>query len=744
MKDVIPYPGRIPIEVTLSADLINRYIVDSPPEVTAQIAASRLEEINVLLRTSRITGLAFDPESAINILLDMAREIRWFDGALLYLVHPDQQGILAAFSRGFEDVPLPEDALSTGNHFLRWTMEHEASFLVPSRDGDEATAGTLKQYGSRSFLSVPCFTGSRLAGALQLFSRQAGFFHPDDVRLFLILSQQAEKAITALLRSHHAVDEADVRSWKQVEHDYLTRELKREHGRSRRSGAPVSMLLSSLMPPDGSDLSFSTMEIENLMRQLNQQLTGRLRPGDLVARYDTGEIVVLLPETSGTHARRVARRLRRTIRYELGVGDPPVRPLLTSVSMPLQANGHQPDLSVVERLRPPLLEQQRRLWSRHSGVLPPRPAEPASRLHQEQQHLFRPDLEKMELASNASFKIDRLLDLLLLVGMESLGAERGSLVIQTRQGQRRNLLKLQSARGMNMTEDPSEVVLDPDEGLLGHILEEKLPLFTEDVRRDFPRLTGQANRNYTNRSCLCVPVVNRGQVLGVFSYTNRKHGLDPFGQPDLDRVKPLIDSAAAIISEGLRFDSLQQDFISLASLSLVRMAEVQLPWRDGHAQRVSTYSLEIGRHLGLPDKELTALEQSAMLHDIGMIGIHPQILAQEHRFNRFDLEIIKSHTSLGWKLLQALPFGRTERDVVLHHHEKIDGSGYPDGLKGTHIPVTARIVAAADIFDALTSHRPHRPAMTPAEALQEISAMAGTHLDPEITAVMPDIIRHHV
>ncbi len=744
MNEVIPYLGRLPIEVTLSADSIKRYIVDSPPEVTAQIAAGRLEEINVLLRTSRITGLAVDPESAINILLDMAREIRWFDGALLYLVDPDRKGILAAFSRGFEDLPLPEDALSAGNHFLQWTLDHEASFLVPSRDGDEATSGTLKQYGSRSFLSVPCFTDTRLAGALQLFSRQADFFHPDDVRLFLILSQQAEKAVTALLRDHEAVDDADVRPWKRIEHDYLTRELKREHGRARRSGSPVSLLLASLMPPDDAVLSYTSMDIENLMRQFNQQLTGRLRPGDLVARYDTGEMVVLLPETSGTHARRVARRLRRTIRHELGIGDPPVRPLLTSVSMPLPANGQQPDLSVVEHLRPPLLEQQRRLWSIHSGSLPPRPAEPPSRLHREQRHLFRPDLEKMELAANASFKVDRLLDLLLLVGMESLGAERGSLVLQTRQGPRRNLLKLQASRGMQMTEDPSEVDLDPNEGLLGHILEEKLPLFTEDVRRDFPRLTGQGNRNYTNRSCLCVPVVNRGQVLGVFNYTNRKHGLDPFGKADLDRVKPLIDSAAAIISEGLRFDSLQQDFISLASLSLVRMAEVQLPWRDGHAQRVSTYSLEIGRHLGLPERELTALEQSAMLHDIGMIGIHPQVLAQEHRFNRFDLEIIKSHTSLGWKLLQALPFGRTERDVVLHHHEKLDGSGYPDGLKGTHIPVTARIVAAADIFDALTSHRPHRPAMTPAEALQEISTMAGSHLDPEITAVMPQIIRHQI
>jgi GGDEF domain-containing protein/GAF domain-containing protein len=728
----------------LSSESVLRYIVDSPPEVTAQIAAGRLDEINVLLRASRIPGLDSDPESAINTLLDMARDIRYFDGALLYVVHPGQQKILSVFSKGFEDLPLPEDALSAGNHFLQWTLDHEASFLVPSRDGTEATADTLKQYGSRSFLSVPCFSGHTLVGALQLFSRQAGFFHPDDVRLYLILSQQGEKAVSALLCSHDDVDETAVRSWRKVEHDYLCRELRREHGRARRSGSPVSMLLTSLMPPVETDLAFSHLELENLMRQFSQQLTDRLRPGDLVARYDTGEMVVLLPETSGTHASRVARRLRRTIRYELGVGDPPIRPLLTSVSMPLPSNGSQPDLSVVEHLRSPLLEQQRRLWSSHSAIMPPRSPEPVSALHNEQRHLFRPDLEKMELASNASFDVNRLLDLLLLVGMESLGAERGSLVLQTRQGPRRNLLKLQSARGLQMKEDPGEVVLNPSEGLLGHILEEKLPLFTADVRRDFPRLTGRPDRNYTNRSCLCVPVVNRGQVLGVFSYSNRKHGMDPFDKIDLERVKPLIDSAAAIISEGQRFDSLQQDFISLASLSLVRMAEVQLPWRDGHAQRVSTYSLEIGRHLGFPEKDLTALEQSAMLHDIGMIGIHPQVLAQEHRFNRHDLEIIKSHTALGWKLLKALPFGRTERDVVLHHHEKVDGSGYPDGLKGTHIPITARIVAAADIFDALTSQRPHRPAMTPAEALQEISAMAGTHLDPRITAVMPEIIRHHV
>jgi len=728
----------------LSTDLISRYIVDSPPEVTPNIAAGRLDEINVLLRAGQVQGLDSAPEQAIETLLTMARDIRDYDGALLYLVHPERRELLAAFSKGFEDLPRPEEALTAGNSFLLWTLDHDASFLVPTQDGDEETAKTLKRFGSRSFLSVPCHAGNRVVGALQLFSRQAGFFHPDDVRLFLILCGHAEKAVEALLGSRDTIDVEGSRSWQRMEHEYLTRELKREHGRSRRSGHPVSLLLTSLMPPEEVNPAFNHHEMESLMRQFARQLNGKLRPGDLVARYGTGEMVVLLPETSATHARRVARRLRRTIRHELAVGDPPVRPLLTSVSMPLPANGSQPELSVVEQLRTPLLEQQRRLMGSPTGPLQPRPPDPPSRLFQEQRHLFRPDLEKMQLAANASFSVDRLLDLLLLVGMESLGAERGSLVLQTRQGPRRNLVKIQASRGLNLTEDPSEMDLSPQEGLLGHIFEEKLPLFTDDVRRDFPRLTGQPNRHYTDRSCLCVPVVNRGQVLGVFSYANRKKGLHSFGKSDLDRVKPLTDSAAAIISEGLRFDSLQQDFISLAALSMVRMSEVQVPWRDGHAQRVSTYALEIGRHLGLPEKELNALEQSAMLHDIGMIGIHPQVLSQEHRFSWQDLEIIKSHTALGWKLLQSLPFGRTERDVVLHHHERMDGTGYPDGLKGARIPATARIVAAADIFDALTSSRPHRPAMTPAEALKEIADMAGSHLDPEITAVMPEIIRHHL
>lgn len=728
----------------MSTDLISRYIVERPPEVTPDIAAGRLDEINVLLRAGLVQGRDSTPEETIDTLLSMARDIRDYDGALLFLVHPERRELLAAFSRGFEDLPRPEEALTAGNSFLLWTLDHDASFLVPTRDGDEETTATLKRYGSRSFLSVPCHAGNRVVGALQLFSRQAGFFHPDDVGLFLILCRHAEKAVETLLGSRGELETVEQRSWRRMEHEYLSRELKREHGRSRRSGRPVSLLLTSLMPPEGANLSFNHHEMESLMRQFAHQLTGKLRPGDLVARYDTGEMVVLLPETSATHARRVARRLRRTIRHELVVGEPPVRPLLTSVSMSLPANGGHPDLAVVEQLRTPLIEQQRRLLGSQAGPLQPPPPEPPSRLYREQRHLFRPDLEKMQLAANASFSVDRLLDLLLLVGMESLGAERGSLVLQTRQGPRRSQLRLQASRGLNLTEDPSEIELPPHEGLLGHIIEEKLPLFTDDVRRDFPRLTGQPNRHYTDRSCLCVPVVNRGQVLGVFSYANRKKGLPPFNKPDLDRVKPLIDSAAAIISEGLRFDSLQQDFISLAALSMVRMSEVQVPWRDGHAQRVSTYALEIGRHLGLPERELSALEQSAMLHDIGMIGIHPQVLAQEYRYSWQDLEIIKSHTALGWKLLQSLPFGRTERDVVLHHHEWMDGTGYPDGLEGPRIPSTARIVAAADVFDALTSDRPHRPALTPADALREIAAIAGSHLDPEITAVMPEIIRHHL
>lgn len=153
---------------------------------------------------------------------------------------------------------------------------------------------------------------------------------------------------------------------------------------------------------------------------------------------------------------------------------------------------------------------------------------------------------------------------------------------------------------------------------------------------------------------------------------------------------------------------------------------------EGHSQRVTKLALAIGAELKLSVAELTNLERGALLHDVGKIGVSDNILRKAGPLTKAERELMNRHPQLGYDMLKAIPFLREALPVVLHHQERWDGSGYPEGLRGEDIPLGARIFAVADTYDAMTSTRPYRQAMTHEQALQEIRACSGTQFDPRV------------
>jgi response regulator RpfG family c-di-GMP phosphodiesterase len=152
----------------------------------------------------------------------------------------------------------------------------------------------------------------------------------------------------------------------------------------------------------------------------------------------------------------------------------------------------------------------------------------------------------------------------------------------------------------------------------------------------------------------------------------------------------------------------------------------------GHSDRVVAYSLRLGRELGLSHKDLIALEQGALLHDIGKIGVRDSILLKTGALTGPEWEEMREHINHGLRIIEGIDFLRGAAPVVGEHHEKYDGSGYPLGLCGEKIHVHARIFAVADAFDAITSDRPYRHSSSYADARREIIASSGIHFDPVV------------
>jgi len=151
---------------------------------------------------------------------------------------------------------------------------------------------------------------------------------------------------------------------------------------------------------------------------------------------------------------------------------------------------------------------------------------------------------------------------------------------------------------------------------------------------------------------------------------------------------------------------------------------------DGHSLRVTVYATQLARQLGMKDSEIKIIEQGVLLHDIGKIGIPDALLRKQGELTSGEWELMKKHPEIGYRILSSIKFLRGAAQLVLHHHERYDGHGYPQGLKGAAIDPGARIFAIADALDDLTSTRPFQSAISIEDALPEIERMSGAQLDP--------------
>jgi putative nucleotidyltransferase with HDIG domain len=177
-----------------------------------------------------------------------------------------------------------------------------------------------------------------------------------------------------------------------------------------------------------------------------------------------------------------------------------------------------------------------------------------------------------------------------------------------------------------------------------------------------------------------------------------------------------------------------EDTYFAAIEALARAIDARDPYTYGHSARVAAFSLEIADQLGYPKDKREGLRRAALLHDIGKIGIEDHILRKTGALNYIEAKEMREHPVIGHQMLKDVPFLHSSLSGIRHHHERWDGAGYPDTLSGETIPLQVRILSVADVFDALTSDRPYRSAMSVAEATEMIEREAGRQFDPAVVA----------
>jgi len=250
-------------------------------------------------------------------------------------------------------------------------------------------------------------------------------------------------------------------------------------------------------------------------------------------------------------------------------------------------------------------------------------------------------------------------------------------------------------------------------------------ILVEDVTRDPEYVPGL----HDGRCEMAAPILGPGGPVGVLDAESPKSGA--FNLDSLTVFETFAHQIAVAL-ENARLHAANRKTFYQTIRALAQVIEARDSYTRGHSERVSQYARRIGEAMGLSRKELQVLEQASLLHDIGKIGVRDAVLHKTGALDDEEREAIERHPTIGDDILHPVAFLREALVAVRHHHEHWDGSGYPAGLSGEAIPLIARIVAVADAYDAMTSTRPYRRALSDSEALAEICRLSGVQFDPVV------------
>jgi putative nucleotidyltransferase with HDIG domain len=229
---------------------------------------------------------------------------------------------------------------------------------------------------------------------------------------------------------------------------------------------------------------------------------------------------------------------------------------------------------------------------------------------------------------------------------------------------------------------------------------------------------------------LCAPLMIREHVFGVL-YLQKDGSREPFSQKDLQYILSLTKRASLNLENKVLYESIYSNILETFK-SLIASIQARDFYTEEHSQRVTKMAVRLARALKCPEQDIESLKIAGTLHDIGKIAIPDHILLKEDTLTTGQYTVIQEHPAIGENIIKPMLLFDRERDIILHHHERWDGTGYPHGLAGEEIPYLSRILSVADSFDAMTTDRPYRKALTRETAVDELKRNSLAQFDGRI------------
>lgn len=366
-------------------------------------------------------------------------------------------------------------------------------------------------------------------------------------------------------------------------------------------------------------------------------------------------------------------------------------------------------------------------------------ADLAGELEQKNTHLEKAvdrlsTLYKIGLAINSTIDIDRLFNLIVRTTTSTLNASIGYIILYNQQEQ---LLNVTNLIGNGKMLAPQKAIQMKDSGVSTWVIRNRQPILITDIDKT-PQFDRFSDLGYERKTLICAPLMLKDEIIGTISVVN-KNDDSCFTSYEMDMLSTIAAQASIAIKNATLYDEQQQTYLNTIQ-ALVSAIEASDSYTRGHSERVTRYSLELGKRMNLTQDRLQILERAAILHDIGKIGVDLSLLHKEGKLTPGDIRELQQHPAIGMHILEPISFLQEVRICIGQHHERYDGMGYPNRIKKEEQLLEARILTVADSFDAMTTDRPYRKGLSLEVAIQELQDNAGTQFDPAIVTIFTQLI----
>ena len=342
---------------------------------------------------------------------------------------------------------------------------------------------------------------------------------------------------------------------------------------------------------------------------------------------------------------------------------------------------------------------------------------------------------------------NELLDYVLHTAVERIGADCGSLILRTPDDS-----SFDVKASVSLPENESNYLMEMGVDISEWVVKNLKPLHIDNTD-DCPEMA-YIDFKLDGSSLISVPLecksmmdhaaetesTTHSKVLAVLNVHRKKNG-KYFSHSDLKTLIILANHAAIALDNVRLIRSIEDAHLStLKSMALI--LEAKDAYTHGHSERVRDYSMIVAQNLGLSDREIETLRTGAALHDIGKVGVNDAILNKTGRPTEEEWQLIRRHPEIGFSVLEHVRVvSPSHLQLVRSHHERVDGKGYPDGLRADELPVIVRIITIADAYDAMSSNRAYRIAMKTDAIINEIEKGSGTQFDPEICHLFVELLK---